>query len=369
MRAEVAADLALRAAAGFDRPAIFEPAEPGDVGDAYKIALRNVEALPIMIGNLLTRVNEWSSDSGVADPRSLERNREEIRSAVEAIEAALRRSRFRGDLDYGQGLQNGAVHAWEGKLARSLLVAGEMHLYFREDVDALRSAVALLAVSFDEGRGVEAYWTTQRWSYGHATLRFLDRLLSQHALPSEALAAALRALDRLEPPSMEEACRLHFVLARHDLLRGIGAEEPGARHLWSETLRRKAALDALDREALAAAVIWRRPSSERLAEATRLDEMLKSADQPRWRTWHGLAHYVQWENDRRAELALIRTALALAWHERETGRFPDRLEDLVPARLPALPLDLRTGEPFRCAAGKVWGGVDGKEFAIRIGRR
>ena len=35
------------------------------------------------------------------------------------------------------------------------------------------------------------------------------------------------------------------------------------------------------------------------------------------------------------------------WQLRHDGRFPDRLDDLVPDELPILPLDPYTGRPFR----------------------
>ncbi len=62
----------------------------------------------------------------------------------------------------------------------------------------------------------------------------------------------------------------------------------------------------------------------------------------------------------RADVAEIRrtlgdTALAIERHRIQTGRAPATLADLVPAYLPAVPVDPWTGKPFRYeAAGSAW---------------
>jgi hypothetical protein len=52
-----------------------------------------------------------------------------------------------------------------------------------------------------------------------------------------------------------------------------------------------------------------------------------------------------WEGDARRTLA--RTALALAAFKAKTGAYPDKLDALVPAYLPAVPLDPFSGRPLR----------------------
>lgn len=367
VRVEVAADLARRAAVGFDRPAILEPAESGDVVDAYAEARRILEWLREETRNLIGGIHGRPPDFGFPPAERLERSRAILVSAAKAVEKGLRRSRFRFDLDYRGGLQQGAGHGWED-LPRALVAAAELHRQAGEDVDALRAWVAFLALYFDDARGIETYWSTQVSAHPFLAVPLVDLLLSKHALSPEALAEAVRALDRVEPPSMGEACRLHLMLGRQDVLGGIRSDEAGARYLWSSRFLDGAILDALDREARAVESIWKRPVHERLDEAERLDGILQQ-ELLGFRSWHGYGFYVQHENGGRAALGLIHTALAVAWQERETGHFPERLEELVPGRLKALPLDPATGRPFEWAGGKLRVLVGGEEFAIRIGRR
>src|SRR5262249_8728207 len=51
---------------------------------------------------------------------------------------------------------------------------------------------------------------------------------------------------------------------------------------------------------------------------------------------------------------VARTGIAVAEFRAREGRLPAALEDLVPALLPAVPLDPWNGKPLRYAPGKVW---------------
>jgi hypothetical protein len=63
------------------------------------------------------------------------------------------------------------------------------------------------------------------------------------------------------------------------------------------------------------------------------------------------------DRQRLAERRLLQTDLALRMFHRDNGRWPALLDELVPAYLPAAPVDSYSGQQFRFR-------IDGEDFVL-----
>jgi hypothetical protein len=169
---------------------------------------------------------------------------------------------------------------------------------------------------------------------------------------AEQLKEAVDLLDRLEAarPSLRDEIEVEYLLRCRDLLQvhrsGLDPEgllrdrKPGLRSLYCRSvmivqmLRRleEARVDALARASRPWEEIW-----------PKLDF-----------TWHASAplppiyglldqSLLRYEGEAALRRCLLRTSLAVAQYSLAAGRFPERLEDLVPHYLPALPRCPLTG--------------------------
>lgn len=58
--------------------------------------------------------------------------------------------------------------------------------------------------------------------------------------------------------------------------------------------------------------------------------------------------------EKQLEGTLLRVAVAMAWHQVEKGRYPDRLDDLAPRYLSEVPPCPMTGQPLRLKGNQIW---------------
>lgn len=205
-------------------------------------------------------------------------------------------------------------------------------------------------------------------------LRGMRRLLRRSAWSAPVLERLARRLDAVDPlrPSVLEALEVEEVHLRWALLYEPGdvEEGPGVGDLFSETIRRARACRGLEEGLAEVRRAARLPAMELRPALKAAEARTDASGNARLRSVL-LTEKKQTPNpfsivadDRVARLwrLLLRTSVAVAWHQAETGRFPEHLDVLVPRYLGASPVCPVSGLPLRCAPGKIWSvGVDGQD--------
>lgn len=246
---------------------------------------------------------------------------------------------------------------WAEAVARRLVARGDRGA-------ALRVLAALTALGADlERAGGAVPFISSAWPM-NVGLRRMAEVVASGPLPVEASRELADVLDRLAAArprgsDLVEVERLTgFGVFTDDALDRDERLDVGWRHLWSSRVLRAAALEEGD-------AAWRRVA----ALVPGPDPELRDAEEAAWALWRGLEHPlvrnhlcsvpIVLRQAARVQTSwrLARTALALRLHADVHGRFPDRLEALVPAFLPAVPRDPWTGRPLRYVAvppARVW---------------
>jgi hypothetical protein len=358
-------EIARRTAAGVPRPVLLGDPLPGNARDHYSNAVARLKGLPAEQLAILRAAREERepppAHAGAA-----------FRPVAEEILRALRCARFAGDPEYDQGFG-----VWRGYLLHDLgpglLAWTGANAAAGNDGETLRLLVSLIGLSHDRWRIGDLEELTGHWGDELSAAPIARPLLARHALTPEELQAACAALDRLEDawPTAGERIRVQRLLERIELVQCYRDPEgfrwtenalPSWRHLGLLRLKLVESLNDLERDYRAFDEIDRLPFHERPAAARRRVD----AAAPDRLNGTDLLVYIPWvyqlEALRRMEFTLFRIALALAWHERERGEFPQTLERLLPRYLRAVPPCPLTGAPFRHVSGRVWSiGSDGDD--------
>jgi hypothetical protein len=258
-----------------------------------------------------------------------------------------------------------AHHSPDALRTGRLLKGASTHAHrLGDDRQALDYAKLGLALAQDLGRdGPLIYPLVQFWCEGLclSAMKYYFESYSLGGSELAALAAWLEGLDRSRPDVME-AWVAEDVLIRTSLAgadwssfdsRYKGLPRPTWRCLYSRSITRAQALNL--QSEFAADILRLRPltSWERIAKAPSKGD--HPTDNPLFEWTESIAGGV-FRRDALTLLlrALLRVAVAAARYESEHGRFPSKIEDLVPGYLPALPVCPLTGLPLHAANGKVW---------------
>lgn len=199
----------------------------------------------------------------------------------------------------------------------------------------------------------------------------LRELLGQHRLAARDLEAFARRLDVLDAArpagDVEWASEEIYMRAT---MSGEGWKAEGGtplrrligwRQLWSIDVARAQALDLVPFLFEDGRDVLRRPTHERGAEVDRLLERWERERNPLFgELFPGLLKAIKNDVSSLQRRVLLRLAVALAWHEAETGAFPATLDLLAPRYVSRVPRDPLSGHPFGYGGGRLWArGSDG----------
>ena len=184
-------------------------------------------------------------------------------------------------------------------------------------------------------------------------------LLSGHSLSAQDLAELAARLDRLDEvrPTVAREYRLGDAMERLEALEGSlkGWEhseplEAGVRHLFLPSVALAAALGDIEDAYRSLQDVEKGPAAGRFEAAEGLG--------PPWRRGQAPGTCLVPTNNRYYEesltlgrLSLLRTAVAVAWHEADTGTRAGCFEDLVPKYLSRVPQPCSSEETWGCSAG------------------
>ena len=251
-----------------------------------------------------------------------------------------------------------AHHHRMGRDAKALALA-ELGLGFSQDVGRRGCVIGLLIRLVNEGIMV--------WN--------LQQVLASHALSAGELEGFSRRLDRLDAsrPTTEVEWDSEEIFMRGSLVDGDWESKEakplrrliGWRQVWSLRVAQAQALDVLPVLFEDGRRASQLPTHERVAEVERL---LERWGRERVAILHALSPSIlrALQNDVKGlqARAILRVAVALAWHEVEKGAFPAALEELAPRYIPRVLRDPLSGRAFGYAAGKLWAaGPDGVDNA------
>jgi len=240
----------------------------------------------------------------------------------------------------------------------------------REGLAAARTA---LAFSQDFGRsGLLIHSLIQCVGESITTFALQD-VLSSHGISVPELVAFADALDRLAAgrPDFLDCWPGEVIYAEQQLLNlpweafdnsgfSLGSPPrrtrlPSWRCLFSREITRAQALGLLIPRLTQAMALRGLPPWERVAAAPPHSKDSESvgnlmADALSVSVWN----VVHRDAVTLLGRVLLRVSVAIAWYEGERGRYPERLEDLVPRFLSKVPVCPLTGLPLRYQGGKVW---------------
>ncbi len=347
----------------------------GNTWDHYGPALNAIGGIPNDIADLVPEI-QGVNDDGVEpspDDHALHNLFREHAAILAAFEKGARCRvveapgfPFRADADI--------PYISEPIRAAKFLAGAVRHLHrMGADREAAPLALSRMAFGQDSGRTGLLLHTLVASVVGGILVWCLRDVLESHSLPAADLASLAAGLDSLEAsrPDALDCWDGESLYLRSSLLEGpwasffrsfsIGLPSapkpplPPWRFLFSERITRAHALNHVPElfaglPDLRPLPPWQRPVSapDPVPEVLRLKNPLLAVLTPALRR--------PLENDARSQLGrtLLRIAVAIAWFDVEKGRYPDRLEDLVPGYLPKVPVCPMTGQPLHFKAGKCW---------------
>jgi hypothetical protein len=329
------------------RAALFDRPSPGNAWDTYEAA----------IGKL-----DLQSINAIPEARS---RFAMLRPVADRLRVALHQA-WNPPADPGELAETAA------KAADALAVLADLLAVDGRDRDAMDVLLAGFGLSQDFLRISDvdkAAWHFMTLGRGAvAGLRALDG----HALRTEDLAPLCGTLDRLDRSlrSLGEAFERSRVVWKKKAFEEVLLEDGLTKYYtwkdWSSrTLFTARILEEIDRHHFANAERGRRPPWKRVRPAPHADGEHAVVAQF-YREFFCCIPDMAFENEVFAleKRALLRVALALAWHQAETGKPPGTLQDLVPRHLPALPVSPLDGQPFTFVDGTL-GSRDSKGKPLR----
>jgi|GEM_PF-5668514 len=364
---ELDADLVALRAVPRTRPALLDPALPGNAYDVYApaIAALTTSATGGGVGFTFPKPGRYLEvlDAHRVD---LERWDEALQMACEApLPSALGGPpvpalAVQSTLD-AVTLQRSGVGEW--------LAAGRAE-------DALVAALRVIVLGADVRRALGIHATSVGMSNEARGREMLGIVLRDGAPSAVALARAARVLDGLQARRASLGDRL---LADAAFVRGAriamaGGAEPSSRvrdplrgwhWLWSQRIYWATALDEGEALRKRTLVVYGRRASTWRGTCADVRAMFQSAEHPEliaagsFETWMFRTEALE-----RMGATLDRVALAVARHAAEHADAPAALADLVPAYLPSIPVCPASGEALRYSASplRVWSiGGDGKD--------
>jgi hypothetical protein len=194
--------------------------------------------------------------------------------------------------------------------------------------------------------------------------QILESILASHTLGAtelERLCGAFDKLDRMRPAVREE---LEIRLMMEPMeMKGDRNCKPGWKSLFSYRLHRAVSLSQYSEVKGRLDEIFNLPPEQRANEAMRRKEQTeKPGTGHEAMAWDKVSAVCYQDIFTTLNFTLMRVALALAWHQAEKGRFPEKLDDLAPRYLQKVPSCPFTDTALGYAPGKVWSiGFDGKD--------
>ena len=343
------------------RPAILDPAEPGNGWDLHQDALFELvgprhEDPPSLrrfglFGMTTTVIEGDPVSTDVPDPPE---------PHLEPLRAALRRSQVLPVKRPG----------WNTNTALLTLVSGlrdtaALQLRKGHDFAAMEHLVLAWGAAQDYARLGDRDHQDTLWQAEQRGALLARTLLSSHALTARELETVARRLDRLAEarPAIFRSLAVDDALERalisdRGFATALGDAEsflpktPGWRDLWSTPLRDARRLTTIARVSKAFLALESLPPWEREDAARR---KLESIDPRACHPWE-LPEPARFRSDAESltHMTLVRLAVALAWYESEHDSFPLDLNALVPRYLPLVPRCPLTGGPLHLDHGRVW---------------
>ena len=344
------------------RPAIFEPEEPGNAWELEAKALDLLEPFgPLKEDppHLHRLVGIFDTVSAPVEPEEMARVIVAAEPSFDLVRQALHRVRVTP-----QRRPGGFTHSSAGNAFSLLLTSASRAHEHGNDLFAAERLVLVLGWAGDVARHGDLEHYELLWEVEREGARVARDILGSHAFSGSDLETVSRWLDRLAAarPSLFQAIRVDSALERMFVIDpafeaavfvsdGLGPTKPAWRDLWCPTLHDARRVSALARavrahEGLAGLPPWKRQEAARV----RLDALDLRACQSRELPREDLYF---WDALARTCMDLLRIGVAVAWYEVEQGRFPERLESLVPRYLPSIGMCPLTGRPFVHESGGI----------------
>ncbi|HEX7899744.1 MAG TPA: hypothetical protein VF950_18390 [Planctomycetota bacterium] len=344
------------------RPPVFDPPAPGNAWDAYAAALKEIHDSP---GN---QAYILSNNLKLDDPA------EEL-AAQQGVLDRLRAA-FRQPATPSTDPEKFTEHTL-GILRYLTEIAERLAANGRD-----RASMDVLIVVFALGQDYIRFGTEEFASQSFLFLTFGAmaglRALDGHGLGSADLDVLCASFDQLAPtrPTLSQTIewgRLEW--KRVTLSQALPDEALLKERTWkdfgSRTLFHARVLSEIDAHHLANAEWGRRPSWERVKPNPRALETCAAAAEY-FNTHFCCVSDLDYhkEVDALEHLALLRIAMALAWHEAEKGKPAASLQALLPRYLKEVPVSPLDGKPFGYADGVLSSrDLKGKVSEWRVTRR
>ena len=358
---EIEREIARLESIRIERPGFWDGSVPGNGWDYYTQAFARLAALP-------TSALDWGNLRALQEPvrpyEDAKHALEEFRPVLHLLRQAQRADRLEIHRRYRYYRQWDMESSYDqlGVFHRCLLKLSESLHSGHEDAKALEILMLSLGTSTDLLRGKSLMYSPYGQEYEGHGIRAIRFLLSNHSLTAEDLAKAVAFVDRLDGSRstvrdrlIAEDASLRMATLESERKRSdffVWEENVSWHHLWSARLARAAALIQLKKAFSDLAQVEPRPVSEWVPAATEI------AHDPSFRmvavTLEDAVEDYRKEAQRRLSLRLLRTALAIAWHQADTGRLPVSLGDLVPKYLADMPHHDRDGQALQYEPGKLW---------------
>ena len=360
------------------RPAILDPAEPGNGWDLHQEALLHVagprhEDPPSLrrfgLFGMTTTVIEGDSD--------LRETAEPPEPHLEPLRAALRRTQVLPPRRPGWNTNTSIL-----TLVAGLRDAAELLHRKGNDVAAMERLVLSWGAAQDMARVGDRDHRDTLWKAEQKGALVARAILESHSLTARELETVALRLDRLAEarPAIFRSLAVDDALERTFLTdRGFAAAlgsadgfrplPPTWRELWSTSLHEARQATTIARATSALLALEPLPPWEREEAARqRLESMDPGVCQP-WQVPQETCF--RWDAEALTCMALVRLAAAVAWYHSEHDAFPRDLDALVPKYLPSVPLCPLTGRSFFRDQDRI--GVksapEGSPLVWRIGRK
>jgi hypothetical protein len=287
-----------------------------------------------------------------------------LRAALGEVEAALAEARELADRPRGRYpvawapdyLSTSTEHHHVARDIRWLL-RWEVVLRCQDsDIEgALVSCRGILNVGRSLGDESTLFGQLTRLAIVHDAVEGLQRVLAQGQPSAKSLRAVQQLLeDEATHPGLLTALRGERA-GYHHMIRNmengtVPLEKGDKRGLPRTVAVRELGAQFVDylRRINEAIEILQGPRDQQAARLARLEADLKEAPDLTRTLFPAVGRLAEAERRHRAELHAAAVGLALEQFRLETGRWPDKLEEMVPKYLKQVPLDPYDGQPLRC---------------------